>query len=405
MSGENWLIVVAAGRGGRVGLPYNKVFHSVAGRSVLARCLDALAQPACYDGCVLVLSEGDLPLFEALVRDEGPFPLVRHVTVGGHSRQASVRNGLAQVPDTAKTVSIHDAARALVPESVLRDTLASAIKRGSGVAAALVTDTIKRVDGHDRAVETLDRSRLRAVQTPQAFCADWIREAHRRALNDGYEGTDDAALVEKYVGPVHLCVSSDGLRNIKLTTTEDLRMMESRLSGGMPRVGQGYDVHRLVDGRKCILCGVDVPHEKGLLGHSDADVATHALMDALLGACALGDIGRHFPDSDPQYAGADSVALLREVVRRIGEAGYAVGNADVTIVCERPKVGLHVEQMRANLAEAMRVSVDQVNVKATTTEGLGFPGRAEGIEAHAVAVVLPHSNLLQRIASTQPPSS
>ncbi len=385
---SNWLVLVAAGRGGRVGLPYNKVFHKVAGRSVLSRCLDVLSKSGYYDGAVLVLSASDLPLYEALVHAEGACPLVKHVARGGDCRQASVRNGLLRVPEDAQTISIHDAARALVPDAVLRETLASAIEYGSGVAATQVTDTIKRVNADGLAVETPDRASLRAVQTPQAFRADWIRSAHEKAAHDGHEATDDAALVERYVGPVRLCTSEQGGKNVKLTTMEDLHMREARLGAGAPRVGHGYDVHRLVEGRKCILCGVDVPHEKGLLGHSDADVATHALMDALLGACALGDIGRHFPDTDPRYKGADSIALLREVASLIAVAGCAVANVDLTIVCERPKLGPHVEAMRQRVAEALDVSVGAVNIKATTTEGLGFAGRGEGIEAHAVAICL-----------------
>lgn len=395
MSGDHWLIVVAAGRGERLGLGYNKVFHPLAGRSVLSRCFDALMDADCYCGAVLVLSASDIPLYEWLTAEEGAPALVRAVASGGQTRQESVRKGLALVPDGAATISIHDAARAFVPKEVLRDTLMSAIWYGTGVAATELTDTVKRLGADGRAVETLDRSALRAVQTPQAFRAEVIRRAHAMADADGYEATDDAALVEKYHGAVRLCVSAAGRHNVKLTTMEDLAMMEARLGAQdtLARVGQGYDVHRLVEGRRLVLCGVDIPFERGLDGHSDADVATHALMDALLGACAMGDIGRHFPDTDPQYKGASSVALLRAVARKMRDGGFAPVNADVTVVCERPKIAGHIDAMREALATALGIEVSCVNVKATTTEGLGFTGREEGIAAHAIAQVLPRGHL------------
>ncbi|MDL2206639.1 2-C-methyl-D-erythritol 2,4-cyclodiphosphate synthase [Eubacteriales bacterium OttesenSCG-928-N13] len=377
-----WALVVAAGKGERLGLPYNKVFHMLGGRSVLGRCFDALQAADCFEGAVLVLSQDDMQRYEQLIDQEGELPLVRHVAIGGKNRQQSVKNGLDVLPSDAKIVAIHDAARAFVPPEVVVDTVQSAIQYGSGVAATVVTDTIKRVDREGLSIDTPDRESLRAVQTPQSFQVDLIQSAHERAIADGYVSTDDAALMERYNGPVRLCCSALGDRNIKLTKPEDLKAVDKM---GMLRIGQGYDVHRLVPDRKLILCGVEIPHELGLLGHSDADVATHALMDAMLGAAALGDIGRHFPDTDPRYKGISSIELLKQVDMLLKQQGYHVNNLDVTIIAQQPKLAGYMDQMRTNLAQTLGVSIDQINVKATTTENLGFEGRGEGISAAAIA--------------------
>lgn len=381
-----WALVVAAGRGERLGLSYNKVFHLLAGQPLLHRCFEALASSGCFEGAVLVLSEADREQYEALVCEYGALPLVRYIAHGGTTRQQSVANGLALLPNDTKIVAIHDAARAFVPIEVIEECVVSAIRYGSGVAATLVSDTIKVVDGHENAVDTLNRSELRAVQTPQCFQLEMINKAHELALIDLFDATDDAALVERYIGPVRLCVSAGGKQNIKLTTQEDLTLMEAEMSGGV-RVGQGYDVHKLMKGRKLILCGVEIPYEKGLLGHSDADVAVHALMDALLGAAAFGDIGMHFPDNDDRYKDADSMELLREVVKLLKAHGFSPRNADVTIVCEQPKIAKYKDAMRSSLAQALETAAEAVNVKATTTEGLGFEGRGEGISATAVVTI------------------
>ena len=250
---------------------------------------------------------------------------------------------------------------------------------GSGVISTDVTDTVKRVE-EGRAVETLDRERLRAVQTPQSFRRAEILRAHMAALADGFAGTDDASLYEREFGSATL-VTADGAReNVKLTHRGDF------LRGDV-RMGTGYDVHRLVEGRPLVLGGVTIPWEKGLLGHSDADVALHALMDAMLGALGEGDIGRHFPDSDEQYRGIASTELLRRVTELARNKGYRVGNCDVTIVAQAPKLAPYIEEMRANVARVLGVDVSRVNIKATTTERLGFEGEGLGISAQAVAVM------------------
>ena len=271
-------------------------------------------------------------------------------------------------------------------------TIDSARRYGSGVAAVPLKDTVKRVDESGLVVETPQRDLLRAVQTPQTFDAALIRAAHARYADSDVRATDDAMLIEWTGHAVHLTPGDP--ENIKLTTPEDMLLAgqvilrrEGRKEAPAMRIGHGYDVHRLVEGRKLILCGVEVPYERGLLGHSDADVALHALMDALLGAAALGDIGRHFPDTDPAYAGADSGRLLDHVVALLHEKGYAVANADVTIICQRPKLKDYIEQMRENVAAHLKVDPDCVNVKATTTEKLGFEGEGLGISSHAVACI------------------
>lgn len=378
-----WAVVVAAGRGERAGLGENKVFHPLGGVSVLTRCLRALENSAQFDGAVLVLSPRDADAYARLCRTEGPFPLVSRVADGGATRQESVMHGLARLPEDAQIVAIHDAARPFVSEEILRTSIELARRTGSGVACTPVVDTIKRV-GDDGRVQTLARDSLRAAQTPQTFRRAEIVEAYRRAAEEGWTATDDADIYERCYGQVTLFTAPDSPGNIKLTTREDFERMH------MPcdfRIGMGYDAHRLVEGRALVLCGVRVPSERGLDGHSDADVAVHALMDALLGALGEGDIGRHFPDSDERYRGICSMLLLAQVMRRVEERGMRVVNADVTIVAQRPKLSPYIEKMREHLATALCVRPEQVNVKATTTERMGFEGREEGISAQAVALL------------------
>ena len=381
MSGAVWAVVVAAGRGTRFGQPYNKVFHPLDGKSVLFHCMRALEASDCFDGAVLVLSDQDEEAYRALIAAEGESPLIRARCTGGGTRQESVLNGLRLVPKDAEIVAIHDAARPFVTERVVRETIESARRFGSGVPGRPVVDTVKLLDESGCAVDTPPRERLCAVQTPQTFQRKDILSAHERALEEGFSATDDAALYEKYIGRVHIVMNDDCAVNIKVTTPGDL---PGRCAF---RTGTGYDAHRLVEGRALVLCGVTVPYEKGLLGHSDADVAAHALMDALLGAAALGDIGRHFPDSDERYRGISSMKLLERVMALLRERGFRPVNADVTIVAQRPKLKDYIPQMARNLAEGLNLPGDSVNVKATTTEGMGFEGEGLGISAQAAALI------------------
>ena len=378
-------VVVAAGRGKRAGLRFNKVFYPLAGRSVLSRTLDALAGCGRIDEIILVLNKDDFELYRETVRREGACPLVRQVVSGGETRRDSVFHGLKVLPKDTQIVLVHDAARPFVNAEIIENTIRDACRFGSGVISCPVTDTVKRVSAGGDAVETIDRSELKTVQTPQAFDFQKLLKAYTSLPQDD-QATDDAYLYEKLFGSVHLTSADSAKGNIKLTTPEDFILAENRFAP-MLRVGTGYDVHRLVEDRKLILCGVEIEYEKGLLGHSDADVATHALMDALLGAAALGDIGKLFPDKDPAYENISSLLLLKEVTKTLQSVGYRPANCDITIVCQRPKLAPHIEQMRTTLAQTMDIPVECVSVKATTTEKLGFEGEGLGISAQSVATI------------------
>ena len=258
---------------------------------------------------------------------------------------------------------------------------------GTGIPGIPASSTFKICNADHLVVHTPDRTNLYEIQTPQGFTAGTLLPVALNAFRDGIECTDDAGLLEHYHIPVKVVPGSPD--NIKLTEPQDIARAKSIIQGvaHTMRVGMGYDVHRLVEGRKLILCGVEIPFESGLLGHSDADVALHALMDAMLGACALGDIGKHFPDTDDRYKGISSVHLLQETVRIIRDAGYKAANADVTIVAQKPKLLPYIPQMISNIASVLNLPEDRINVKATTTEKLGFEGRMEGISSYAVCTV------------------
>ena len=379
-------VILGGGTGSRMALGSNKVLHEVAGMSMLARSAAAFRPFA--DRLVIVLRAEERETALAQLAKAGLDAGEILWADPGETRQASVRHALdclADLPEETAAL-IHDGARCLVDAETIGRVIDSVRLCGTGVAAIPAQDTIKQVDVGETVTATPDRAALRVIQTPQGFTLGLLRKAHRKAEMDGFTGTDDASLVERLPQPVRLVQGSR--RNIKLTTPEDLIMAEAMLGvSNYPRVGFGYDVHRLVPDRKLILCGVEVPHTLGLLGHSDADVALHALMDALLGAAALGDIGRLFPDTDPAYEGADSMKLLEAVMARLKESGFAPVNADLTIAAQRPKLMPHIPAMRANVARAMGLDAACVSVKATTTERLGFEGREEGISAYAVCMV------------------
>lgn len=377
-----YAIILAGGSGSRMGAGRNKVLLELRGKPVIERSIRAFQ--GLVDGVVLVAREEDIPAMQTVAKAvQGPVTIVP----GGSTRQASVWNGLRALPEGCTHALIHDGARCLVDEATIRRCMASVEAFGTGVAAIPAIDTIKQVDENEIVTATPDRSTLRAVQTPQGFTVELIRRAHEAAMQDHFLGTDDASLVERLGVPVRLTLGDR--RNIKLTTPEDMLMAEAFLPVELPafRVGQGYDVHRLVDGRDLILCGVNVPHTLGLLGHSDADVALHALMDAMLGGMALGDIGKHFPDTDERYRGISSMKLLEHVVQLLQGHNAYVTNCDITIVAQKPKLLPYIPQMRQNVAAALGLPLDRVNVKATTTEHLSFEGRQEGISAQAVCMI------------------
>lgn len=364
-------IVVAAGASTRMG--FDKLAFRFAGKTVLEHSLTAFARHPAVDELVVVVGKNREAASAFAKTCAKPLRLVE----GGATRDASVRSGLAAV--TADYVAIHDAARPFVSEAVITGALEGAFACGAAAPAVPVKDTVKAAtDGLVTA--TPPRETLFSVQTPQCFATALYRRALAQAGSAGV--TDDCSVLERAGLPVRL--TPGDYANLKITTREDL---PAGTGVETMRIGHGYDVHQLAEGRKLILGGVEIPYEKGLLGHSDADVLTHAVMDALLGAAAKGDIGQLFPDSDPAYAGADSVALLRRVGRVLEEAGFAVENIDATILCQRPKLAPHIGAMRANLAAALGLPAEAVSVKATTEEGLGFTGKGEGIAAHSVCLL------------------
>lgn len=369
-------IVVAAGKGLRAGQPLPKQFARWRGKPVVRHSVEALAHAGCDPILVVIPENAEAIASEALAG----IPGVRFVT-GGASRQDSVRLGLEDLAAAAPAqVLIHDAARPLLPAAVI-ERLRAALAADAGAIPVLpVVDSLAHVESGDRMGAPARREALRRVQTPQAFRFDAIFAAHRAW--DGPTTAGDDAQVAQANGIAIAFVEGDELLH-KLTYAADF-------APALPpiRVGTGYDVHALEEGEELWLCGVHIEHTHGLSGHSDADVAIHALVDAMLGAVGAGDIGQHFPPSDPQWKGAASDRFLAHAGKLVAEAGYALGNADVTIICEAPKIGPHREAMRARLAAILGVDIAAISVKATTTEKLGFTGRREGIAAQAAVSLI-----------------
>lgn len=364
-------ILVAAGSSSRMG--FDKLGFVIGGKTVLQRSIEAFdAHP---DITELVLVAGkNRALAERLAAGcRKPVQVVQ----GGDTRAQSVRSGVLAAK--GELLAIHDAARPFVSEAVISAALEAAARCGAAAPAVAVKDTIKLVEKEGRTTvkATPDRAFLMAVQTPQCFDRALYLQALEKVRSDTV--TDDCSLLEQAGFTVEL--TPGDYENYKITTPEDLKG-EKKM-----RIGHGYDVHRLVEGRRLILGGVEIPFDKGLLGHSDADVLAHAVMDALLGAAALGDIGKHFPDSDPAYKGADSLALMAHVAALLKQSGYTVENVDATILCQAPKLAPHIQSMRENMARVLSLEVSRVSVKATTEEHLGFTGEGLGIAVHAVALI------------------
>ncbi|WP_084413202.1 2-C-methyl-D-erythritol 4-phosphate cytidylyltransferase [Desulfovirgula thermocuniculi] len=378
-------VIVAAGRAARMG-GVNKQFLPLGGLPVLARSLLAFEAAPSVEECVVVAPPGETGRVAVLARGEWGCRKVVAVVPGGESRQESVLAGLLALSPRTGMVIVHDGARPLLEPELVEAVLAEANHWGAATLAVPVRDTVKEADGDGFVARTLPRERLWLAQTPQAFRFALLLEAHRRARELGLAATDDAALVEALGHPVRLVRGS--YRNLKITFPEDYEAALALVGGVMPvRFGFGYDVHRLVAGRPLVLGGVTVPFPLGLEGHSDADVLLHAVMDALLGAAGLGDIGRHFPDTDPHYAGASSLWLLEQVGQMLSQKGFRVQNIDATLVAQAPRLAGYIPAMEHNIARALGVDAARVNVKATTTEGLGFAGRGEGMAAYAVAAL------------------
>ena len=395
----NFAIVVAAGKGTRMNMNLPKQMLPYKDSTVLECAAKPFAMHSDIDTVVIVTpADGfHLEFYQQVQRhleDQSGTPV--HLVPGGKERGDSVQSGLKKAAEICEFqgssldetyVLIHDGARADVTADIINRNIDGLKSCNALCTAVPAVDSMRMSEDHDLNslfiypiinTKVIERRRMFYVQTPQSFRLDVIQRAYEQARKNGYTGTDDASVAENAGVPVAL-VEGD-YANRKITTKEDVSMESMEI-----RVGNGYDVHRLVPDRNLILCGTPVPSKLGLLGHSDADVATHAVMDALLGAAGKGDIGQHFPDTDEKYRGADSMKLLREVMEIIGD--YRVLNVDVTIICQKPKLAPYINQMKENLAGVLQIDSDRVNVKATTTEKLGFTGREEGIAALATCTI------------------
>jgi 2-C-methyl-D-erythritol 4-phosphate cytidylyltransferase/2-C-methyl-D-erythritol 2,4-cyclodiphosphate synthase len=374
-------LIVAAGSGTRAGSGIPKQYRKVGGVPVIARAFDALAGHPAIDGVHIVVGVGQEILLDEALGERPPVT----ITPGGATRRESVRAGLeaiATIPPAR--VLIHDAARPFLPAAVI-DRLLAALDEAPGAVPTLpVVDTLVRAVGGTLG-DTVARDDLARVQTPQAFRFEAILAAHRDWSSEA-EPTDDAQ-VARAAGHTVRAVAGDAMLE-KLTHEADFTAAEARLGSAMTsRVGMGYDVHAFAEGDHVMLCGLKIPHTKALAGHSDADVGLHAITDALLGCIADGDIGSHFPPSDPRWKGADSGAFLQHAASLVAAKGGIIDHLDLTIICEAPKVGPHRDAMRMRIADLLALPVSRVSVKATTTEQLGFTGRREGMAAQAVATV------------------
>ena len=377
-------LVVAAGRGTRLGRELPKQYVSIGGRTVLQRTLEALLSHEAVGTIQVVISEEDRARYAAAV--EG-LPRLSSPVIGGATRQQSVRNGLeALVSRPPALVLVHDAARPFVSRETIGRVIAACDATHGAIPVMPVTETVKRVES-GMLTATIPREALATAQTPQGFPYAPLLAAHRKAAEAGnHELTDDAAVAA--LAGIEVRAVEGSRENVKLTNAEDFDRAERMLAMATEtRIGQGFDVHQFGPGGSVWLCGVEIHHDRGLIGHSDADVGLHALTDALLGAIGDGDIGQHFPPSDPKWKGASSDRFLADAVRRVRERGGRVVNLDVTMVCESPKISPHRDAMRARVAEIAGIDVSRVAVKATTSEKMGFTGRGEGIVALATASV------------------
>lgn len=378
------VIIVAGGRGQRLGGPIPKQLLEIGGRTVLRRSVEAFDRHASTDVIVVVLPKELVAFGPAIVGE------TRHAcqyVAGGERRQDSVRAGLAALPAHADIVLVHDAARPFVDAGIIDRVIAAADRTGAVVPAVQARDTIKRAADGRMVSETIPRTEIWLAQTPQGFRRGVLDEAV--ALGERIEATDEAMLAERGGHAVQIVQGDE--RNMKITTAEDLNAARAAFAPA-PRVGTGYDLHRLVAGRPLVLAGVIVASEPGPLGHSDGDVVCHALTDAIFGAAAAGDIGQHFPNTDPQWKDAPGLDLLRRAVDVVTQLGWRPASADVTVVLERPKLASWLPEIRARIAATLGIDAGQVSVKAKTNEGVDAVGRGEAIAAHAVAVLVPGSS-------------
>ena len=363
-----------------------KQYHLLAGAPLLMHTVRAFYRNPHIGSIIVVVPADWLEKTRGLLDGFGLFDDRVTITAGGERRQDSVLAGLSLLPESVDIVLVHDGARPLISDDLINRCYHGALRHGAVIAAIPVKDTLKRCAADRTVAATVDREALWQAQTPQAARLNLLRRAY--ALNGDRDVTDEASLLELAGVPVTVVEGSE--TNIKITRPEDLMVAEKIMQTTpqkQTRIGHGFDAHRLVPGRKLVLGGVTIPHPTGLAGHSDADVLTHALCDAILGALARGDIGGHFPDSDPRYHSISSLTLLEQVAQLMADAGLSLTNADITLICQAPKIAPFVQEMGVLLARACHTAPGRINVKATTTEEMGYTGRKEGISCHAVVLL------------------
>lgn len=379
-------IIPAAGSGSRMGLNHPKQYHFLAGAPILVHTVRVFVTSSCVDEIIVVVPADRVEATRQLLTDYDLAEGTVQVTAGGRRRQDSVLAGLALLDEGVDIVLVHDGARPLVEAELIERCFQAAIEHGAAIAAVPVKDTLKKGGSDSRIHHTVDREGLWQAQTPQAARLPLLQKAYEQ-IGDA-DVTDEASLLEQAGTDVWLVEGAE--TNIKITRPDDLVIAEKIMEkSAVPSllIGHGYDAHCFAPERKLVLGGVTIPFEMGLAGHSDADVLSHALCDAILGAMGAGDIGAHFPDTEQRFKNIYSIELLKDVVAIAGEKGLLLSNADVTLVCQRPKLAPFIAEMRAILSETCMVSEKRMNVKATTTEKMGFTGRMEGISCHAVVLL------------------
>ena len=375
-----------------MGLNTPKQFYRLAGRPVLVHVLEAFHKVKDISDIIVVVPKDHISSTKGMVK-EYHLNKVSDVIAGGKLRQDSVKAGLSRVPPNIEYVVVHDGARPLVSPSLIQSCLKAAQESGAAMAAIPVKDTLKEVDRNKNILRTVDRSTLWQAQTPQVALTEQLKEAFTVAEKTSFVGTDEASFLELISQTVKIIEGSE--KNIKITRPEDLLIAEAILMEKekisvphtFPKIGHGYDAHCFAKERKLILGGITIPHPLGLRGHSDADVLTHAFCDAILGALGEGDIGRHFPDTNPRFKNISSIILLEHIIQLAHEKGYIVSNADITIIAQKPKLASYFPAMKEKLASACGIDPEQINLKATTTEKMGFTGREEGISCHSVVLL------------------
>ncbi|WP_251423004.1 2-C-methyl-D-erythritol 4-phosphate cytidylyltransferase [Veillonella agrestimuris] len=379
-------ILLAAGAGRRMALEENKIFYPLGSKSIIQWSLTHIDEVERIDEIILVVANGEeQQMADHIASIELQTEIV--IVTGGKERQDSVYNGLSKVKESNHIVLVHDGARPVVTADLFNKVIDGAYEYGAVTVGVPSTDTVKRVDKNSQVIETLNRSELVNIQTPQGFQKSLFVEAHHRAKEAGYIGTDDVSLVEYIDKAVHILEGD--YKNIKVTTPNDIDVVKRYLGikEKAMRVGYGYDIHQLKEGRPCILGGVHIESSIGPDGHSDADVLIHALMDAMLGAAGLRDIGYYFPPEDDAYKGISSMLLLQHVNSLLKERHLEAYNVDIMVISETPKLKPHIEQMKVNIQSVLQIPLDRISIKATTNEMLGAIGRREGIAAQAVVTV------------------